>query len=81
MKLWMLLQLVQVIHLEMESQKNLRYVHSPFKVFKLDVKDLSLVKEFDFKKDAFGFPTVAYPVDEYIYLGSFTMDRIVRFKQ
>ena len=53
----------------------------PFKVFKLDVKDLSLVKEFDFKKDAFGFPTVAYPVDEYIYLGSFTMDRIVRFKQ
>ena len=33
------------------------------------------------KKDAFGFPTVAYPVDEYIYLGSFTMDRIVRFKQ
>ena len=53
----------------------------PFKVFKLDVKDLSLVEEFDFKKDAFGFPTVAYPVDEYIYLGSFTMDRIVRFKQ
>ena len=53
----------------------------PFKVFKLDMKDLSLVKEFDFKKDAFGFPTVAYPVDEYIYLGSFTMDRIVRFKQ
>ena len=52
----------------------------PFSIYKLDKKTLEVLDKFSFSKTVFGLPTVAVPVGENIYMGSFHSDRLGYFK-
>jgi hypothetical protein len=51
----------------------------PFSVHELDRNSLELKNKYSFSKTVFGLPTVAVPVNEKIYMGSFHSDRIGYF--
>jgi hypothetical protein len=51
----------------------------PFSIHELDQKTLKLKNKTSFSKTVFGLPTVAVPIDEMIYLGSFHSDRMGYF--
>ena len=51
----------------------------PFNVYSLSSDSLELEKKYSFSQDVMGLPTVALPVDDKIWLGSFRLDRLVNF--
>ena len=51
----------------------------PFNVYSLSSQDLKLQKVYSFNEDVMGLPTVALPVDDKIWMGSFRLDRLVNF--
>jgi len=51
----------------------------PFNVYSLSSKDLQLEKTYLFRQDVMGLPTVAMPVNDKIWMGSFRTDRLVNF--
>ena len=51
----------------------------PFSIHELDIETLELKNKTSFNKSVFGLPTVAVPIDEIIYLGSFHSDRMGYF--
>ena len=51
----------------------------PFNVYSLSSEDLKLQKVYSFSKEVMGLPTVALPVDDKIWMGSFRLDRLVNF--
>ena len=52
----------------------------PFSIYKLDRESLKIVKKYSFSKSIFGLPTVAVPVEDEVYMGSFHSDRIGVFQ-
>ena len=48
----------------------------PFSVYELDPLTLEEKQKFSFRKTVFGLPTVALPVKDKIWIGSFRSDRI-----
>jgi hypothetical protein len=52
----------------------------PFSIYKLDKSDLSIIDKYSFDKTVFGLPTVAVPVEDKVYMGSFHSDRLGLFK-
>jgi hypothetical protein len=48
----------------------------PFSVYELDPVTLEEKQRFSFRKTVFGLPTVALPVKDKIWIGSFRSDRI-----
>ena len=51
----------------------------PFSIHELDKDTLELKNKYIFSKTVFGLPTVAVPVNEKIYMGSFHADRLGSF--
>ena len=45
----------------------------------LSSQDLKLQKVYSFSEEVMGLPTVALPVDDKIWMGSFRLDRLVNF--
>ena len=52
----------------------------PFKVIELSTKDLKPINIYTFNKNKAAFPTVALPYDGSVWVGSFSLDRLVSFK-
>ncbi len=52
----------------------------PFKVIELSTKDLTPINVFTFSKNKAAFPTVAMPDGDSVWIGSFSLDRLVSFK-
>ena len=52
----------------------------PFKVIELSAKDLMPISIFTFNKNKAAFPTVALPDGDSVWVGSFSLDRLVSFK-
>ena len=52
----------------------------PFKVIELSTKDLMPTSIFTFNKNKAAFPTVALPVGDSVFVGSFSLDRLVSFE-
>ena len=52
----------------------------PFKVIELSAKDLAPINIFTFSKNKAAFPTVALPDGDSVWVGSFSLDRLVSFK-
>ena len=52
----------------------------PFKVIELSTKDLMPISIFTFNKNRAAFPTVALPVGDSVFVGSFSLDRLVSFE-
>jgi hypothetical protein len=52
----------------------------PFKVIELSAKDLAQINIFTFNRNKAAFPTVALPDGDSIWVGSFSLDRLVSFK-
>ena len=52
----------------------------PFKVIELSAKDLTPISIFTFNKNKAAFPTVALPVGDFVFVGSFSLDRLVSFE-
>tara|TARA_B100001250_G_scaffold34432_1_gene27885 strand:+ start:1018 stop:2385 length:1368 start_codon:yes stop_codon:yes gene_type:complete len=52
----------------------------PFSIYKLNKDTLEILDKHSFSKTVFGLPTVAVPVDENLYMGSFHSDRLGYFK-
>ncbi len=52
----------------------------PFKVIELSAKDLAPINIFTFNRNKAAFPTVALPDGDSIWVGSFSLDRLVSFK-
>ena len=48
----------------------------PFSIYELDAISLEEKNRFSFSKTVFGLPTVALPIDNKIWIGSFRSDRI-----
>ena len=52
----------------------------PFSIHELDKKTLEVKNIYTFSKTVFGLPTVAVPINEIVYMGSFHADRLGSFK-
>ena len=52
----------------------------PFKVIELSTKDLKPINIYTFNRNKAAFPTVALPYDGSVWVGSFSLDRLVSFK-
>jgi hypothetical protein len=52
----------------------------PFKVIELSTKDLTPINIFTFNKNKAAFPTVAMPDGNSVWIGSFSLDRLVSFE-
>ena len=52
----------------------------PFSIHELDKKTFKLKNKYTFSKTVFGLPTVAVPINETVYMGSFHADRLGSFK-
>ncbi len=52
----------------------------PFKVIELRTKDLTPINIYTFNKNKSAFPTVALPDGDSVWVGSFSLDRLVSFK-
>ena len=52
----------------------------PFSIYKLDKHTLDVIDKYSFSKTVFGLPTVAVPVGDNLYMGSFHSDRLGYFK-
>ena len=52
----------------------------PFKVIELSTKDLTPINVFTFNKNKAAFPTVAMPDGDSVWIGSFSLDRLVSFE-
>jgi hypothetical protein len=48
----------------------------PFSIHELNKESLELKNIYSYSKAVFGLPTVAVPIDENIYIGSFHSDRL-----
>ena len=48
----------------------------PFSIYRLDKNDLEIKNEYSFSKTVFGLPTVAVPIEDEVFLGSFHSDRL-----
>ncbi len=48
----------------------------PFSIYRLDKNDLKIKNEYSFSKTVFGLPTVAVPIEDEVFLGSFHSDRL-----
>jgi len=53
----------------------------PFSIHELDKKTLQSKSVYSYSKTVFGLPTVAVPIDENIYIGSFHSDRLGVIRQ
>ena len=52
----------------------------PFKVIELSTKDLTPINIYTFNRNKAAFPTVALPDGDSVWVGSFSLDRLVSFK-
>ena len=52
----------------------------PFKVIELSTKDLMPINIYTFNENKAAFPTVALPDGDSVWVGSFSLDRLVSFK-
>ena len=52
----------------------------PFKVIELSTKDLMPINIYTFNENKAAFPPVALPDGDSIWVGSFSLDRLVTFK-
>ena len=48
----------------------------PFSIYQLDKNNLEIKNEYSFSKTVFGLPTVAVPIEDEVFLGSFHSDRL-----
>jgi len=48
----------------------------PFSIYQLDKDNLKIKNEYSFSKTVFGLPTVAVPIENEVFLGSFHSDRL-----
>ena len=48
----------------------------PFSIYQLDKNNLEIKNEYSFSKTVFGLPTVAVPIKDEVFLGSFHSDRL-----
>ncbi len=48
----------------------------PFSIYQLDKNNLAIKNEYSFSKTVFGLPTVAVPIEDEVFLGSFHSDRL-----
>ena len=48
----------------------------PFSIYQLDKYNLEIKNEYSFSKTVFGLPTVAVPIEDEVFLGSFHSDRL-----
>ena len=53
----------------------------PFSIYEIDRKTFVLKNENSFNKTVFGLPTIAVPIDNTIFMGSFHSDRLGYFTQ
>ena len=52
----------------------------PFSIHELDKKTFEVKNKYIFSKSVFGLPTVAVPINDIVYMGSFHADRLGSFK-
>ena len=48
----------------------------PFSIYQLDKNNLEIKNKYSFSKTVFGLPTVAVPIEDEVFLGSFHSDRL-----
>ena len=48
----------------------------PFSIYEIDKNSFKLKNEYSFSKTVFGLPTIAIPMSDKIYMGSFHSDRL-----
>jgi hypothetical protein len=53
----------------------------PFSIYEIDKETFVLKNENSFNKTVFGLPTIAVPVGNTIFIGSFHSDRLGYFSQ
>ena len=52
----------------------------PFSIYKLEMDSLNVLDKYSFNKTVFGLPTVAVPIKNKVYMGSFHSDRLGVFE-
>ena len=51
----------------------------PFSIYEIDQDSFQLKNEYSFNKTVFGLPTIAVPISNKVYMGSFHSDRLGYF--